>query len=338
MSNAQNGLLAHWGFDSISNNQFIDHVSNELGGTVYGCQSVPGPVGNALGFDGIDDYARVPGDGLPPPSVLSELSEGSISVWFKVVDIPTTYGIRPIVYYGNEIACDFFDAANMGMIIEVGHSPIHQASRRLYFTEWTNGCTYPSFCYDSGNPIGENQWYHYVAVVGSDFNTGYLNGELMFDRHYNLGNSGTTEFFSDAMSNETLWIGKGHWDTNDMFFKGAIDEVKIFDHALNQDEIDILYAEGNLLSVVETVEDKKNRVQIYPNPTKDLIRLDISGDLSPSRVLWFYDHSGAVVYQLKASQLKKSNSIDLSNLSKGIYYYTLKDDSGILVSDKLILE
>jgi hypothetical protein len=144
--NAQSGLVAHWSFDSISNNQFIDHVTNEIGGTVYGCQSIPGPVGNALCFDGIDDYARIPGDGLPPPSVLSELSEGSISVWFKVENIPTIFGIRPIFYYGNEIACDFFDAANEGMIIEVGHSPIHRASRRLYFTEWTNGCTYPSFC------------------------------------------------------------------------------------------------------------------------------------------------------------------------------------------------
>ena len=44
---------------------------------------------------------------------------------------------------------------------------------------WMNGCTYPSFCYDSWNAIIEGRWYHYVAVVGSNFNTGYLNGQLM---------------------------------------------------------------------------------------------------------------------------------------------------------------
>ena len=53
ISNAQNGLVAHWSFDSITNNQFVDHVTNQPGGTVYGCQSVSGPVGNALYFDGV---------------------------------------------------------------------------------------------------------------------------------------------------------------------------------------------------------------------------------------------------------------------------------------------
>ena len=122
---------------------------NLPGGTIYGCQLSPGPVGNALEFDGIDDYARIPGDNMLPPAVLSTLSVGSISLWFRVDDIPTVNGIRPIFYYGREQPCEFFDAANEGVIIEVGHSPIHNQSKRLYFTMWMNGCTYPSFCYDS---------------------------------------------------------------------------------------------------------------------------------------------------------------------------------------------
>ena len=333
---AQTGLVAHWSFDSVSNNQFIDHVTNQIGGTVYGCLSVPGPVGNALGFDGIDDYARIPGDGLPPPTILSELSEGSISVWFQVEEIPTTFGIRPIFYYGNEIACNFFDAANKGMIIEVGHSPIHQGSRRLYFTEWTNGCTYPSFCYDSWNPLSENQWYHYVAVVGSDFNTGYLNGQLMTARHYNFGNSSTTEFFADALAHETLWIGKGHWDTNDMFFKGAIDEVKIFDHALNQEEINMLYSEGNLLSVNKKSE-KKIEVHLYPNPSTGIISLDIPYGNDLAMVFEVYNSAGLLVYKLEAPELEKINTIDLSDLTKGIYFYTFENESNVLNSDKLII-
>ena len=337
-SNAQTGLVAHWSFDTIVNNQFIDHVTNEIGGTVYGCQSVPGPVGNALGFDGINDYARIPGDGLSAPAVLSELSEGSISVWFKVEDIPTTSGIRPIFYYGNEIACDFIDAANEGMIIEVGHSPIHQASRRLYFTEWTNGCTYPSFCYDSWNPLSESQWYHYVAVVGSDFNTGYLNGQLMTDRNYNFGNASTTEFFADALSDEALWIGKGHWATSDMFFKGAIDEVKIFDHALNQQEINMLYTEGNPLSVNKNEGVSKLSVRLYPNPSNGTINLDIPYDNDLSMAFEVYNSAGSMVYKLEASELKKSNTIDLTSLSKGLYYYTLKDNSGAITTDKLIVQ
>lgn len=337
LSNAQNGLVAHWSFDSISNNQFVDHVTNQTGGTVYGCQSVPGPVGNALGFDGLDDYARVPGDGLPPPAVLSELSEGSISVWFKVENIPMTFGIMPIFYYGRENACNFFDAANEGLIIEVGHSPIHNGSRRLYFTEWTNGCTYPSFCYDSGNPITEGQWYHYVAVVGSDFNTGYLNGQLMTDRHYNFGNSNTHEFFSDALAHENLWIGRGYWDTDDMFFEGAIDEVKIFDHALTQEEVELLYLEGNPLSIVLQNGDI-TKTFLYPNPAGEIINLDIPNYIDKPLTFEVYSIAGELVYQSKVSEINKTNTIDLSDLPKGIYFYTLIEGSRILSSDKLIIQ
>jgi len=59
----------------------------------------------------------------------------------------------------------YFDAANSGLIIEVGHSPVHSGSERLYFTIWKNGCTYPSFCFDSNDAISTGQWHHIVVVV-----------------------------------------------------------------------------------------------------------------------------------------------------------------------------
>ncbi|MEA3443345.1 MAG: LamG-like jellyroll fold domain-containing protein [Bacteroidota bacterium] len=338
VSYAQNGLVAHWSFDSISNDKFIDHVTNQIGGRVYGCQSVPGPVGNALDFDGLDDYVRIPGDSLAPPSVLAALSEGSISVWFRVDSIPTTYGIMPIFYYGNENACNFFDAANEGLIIEVGHSPIHYGSKRLYFTIWSNGCTLPSFCYDSWIPIIEGQWYHFVAVVGSNFNTGYLNGELMTYRHYNFGNANTHQFFSDALAHENLWIGRGHWDTNDMYFKGAIDEVKIFDHAVTQQEVDTLYLEGSLITSVSQNRDENPEIFIYPNPASETLLLDIPSSFDKQLTFMIYNSTGILVYKLAASDINETNIIDISNLQKGLYFYTLKENSVIIKTDLLIIQ
>lgn len=186
--------------------------------------------------------------------------------------------------------------------------------------------------------MAEGLWYHYVAVVGTNFNTGYLNGQLMTDRHYNFGNTSTQQFLADAMAHDALWIGKGHWDTNDMFFKGAIDEVKIFDHALIQEEIDLLYAEGNMVSVIEKRVKNKSDVHIYPNPNKGMINLDISGGSNPSISFVVYNESGKLVYQLEASELKTINIIDLSGLPIGIYFYTLKDALGVMGSDKLILK
>jgi len=337
--NAQDGLVAHWSFDTIIFNQFIDHVTNEFAGTVYGGQTVPGPVGNALEFNGISNYARVPGDGEAPPDVISKLSKGSISVWFRVDQIPLTYGIRPIFYYGRENACNFFDAANEGMIIEVGHSPIHNGSRRLYFTEWTNGCTFPSFCYDSWNPIIEGAWYHYVAVVGDDFNTGYLNGQLMTDRKYNFGNASTHEFFSDALAHENLWIGRGYWDSNDMFFDGAIDEIKIFDRPLIQADVDSLYQEGFPAPPVGLQQNnEQSGPYLYPNPAGERINLDFSHSIDKPLTFKVYNSSGSIVFQEEFSGFHDTKRIDLSGLPKGLYIYSLEEGSRILNTDKLIIQ
>ena len=339
LSNGQNGMVAHWSFDSISGDQFIDHVTNQEGGTIYGCKSVPGVVGNALEFDGVDDFVRIPGVGQLPPELFSNLSEGSISVWFRVENIPTIKGIRPIFYYGREFACEFFDAANEGLIIEVGHSPIHAGSKRLYFTQWTNGCTLPSFCYNSGKGMVQGQWYHYVAVVGSNYNTGFLNGELMTDRHYNFGNSNTHEFFSDALAHENLMIGRGYWDSNEMFFMGTIDEIKIFDHALLQEEVDLLYLEGNPLAVTEQ-ERGDNNFKLYPNPASEIVNMDIPDSIKSELTFSVFKTNGELVFQLNLKKPDNGNTIeiDVSRLSKGLYLYTIKSNDQNLDSDKLIIQ
>jgi len=332
---AQEGLVAHWSFDSITNNQFMEHVSNQMGGTCYGCQSVDGPVGKALDFDG-DDFARIPANGVVPPPVLSNLSEGSISVWFRIDDIPD-YGIRPIFYYGNDRPCDFFDAANEGMIIEVGHSPIHNGSHRMYFTMWTNGCTLPTFCYDSHGVITEGEWYHFVAIVGSDFNTGYLNGKLMDNRNYNFGNSSTNFFFSDALAHDALWLGRGFWDGNNMFLDGAIDEIKIFDHPLNQKEVNTLYSEGNFTSIIEKKHEHAD-LYLYPNPSKNIVNIKIPFYIEESIELIIFSGNGTIVFKTRISEQSKTRAIDLSKLSNGIYSYSIINQTKAIKTGELILQ
>ena len=337
ITQAQDGLVAHWSFDSLSNNQFINHVDGQPGGTVYGSQLVPGPIGNALSFDGVNDYARIPEDNMAPPAILKFLNKGSISLWFRVDHIPTDFGIRPIFYYGGEKPCDFFDAANGGMIIEVGHSPIHNGSKRLYFTEWTNGCTYPSFCYDSWNPIVEGQWYHYVAVVGGNFNTGYLDGEEMDDRKYNFGYTYTHEFFSDAVTPENLWIGRGYWDATDVFFEGAIDEIKIFDHPLNQAEVDSLFAEGFITTDITSNFTENIQIDLYPNPAGKIINLKLYHQGTGQLTFKIYNTAGKIVLIEEVRNNNDLTSIDISNLRKGIYIYSIDEGSKTIKSDKLIV-
>ncbi|MBS3774453.1 MAG: T9SS type A sorting domain-containing protein [Bacteroidales bacterium] len=315
---AQEGLIAHWSFDETEGDTIYDKTGNGNHGTVYGAERIDGVSGNALSFDGEDDYARIPGDGEAPPSVLSELGEGSISLWFKVNHIPTNYGIAPIFYYGAEEKCDFFDAANKGLIIELGHSPIHYGSERLYFTIWKNGCTYPSFCYDSNHAIPEGEWHHLVVVVRGDYNTGYLNGEEMVNRRYNFGDASYSQFFADAIAHEKLWLGKGHWDRTTQHYDGAIDELRIYSNPLSEAEVKNLYNGQSVPTAVTSPPDDDSGVRIYPNPVSDRLFFDIRNPDEEVRHIKILDVTGKVLDN--KTEIFRNGSIDTKRYPGGVYY------------------
>ena len=315
----QDGLVAHWRFDTVEKGIIYDETLNANHGTNYGGKLIDGIDGRALSFDGKDDYARIPGDGVDPPEILSKLGKGSISLWFKVEYIPKNDGIAPIFYYGAEEKCDFFDAANKGLIIEVGHSPIHYRSERLYFTIWKNGCTFPSFCYDSNNPIPLNKWHHIVVVVGEKWNTGYLNGHEMTNRRYNFGNASYSQFFEDAIAHEKLWLGKGYWDRTVQHFKGAIDELKIYNRPLTAEEIKQMYNKqrGIPTSVLPTGKEEAS-LRIYPNPVSNRLHFEVQDPDEFITDLQMMDLTGKLVFRETAVNVNEG--IDVSHLPEGIYF------------------
>jgi len=180
-------------------------------------------------------------------------------------------------FYGAEDSCfNMFDASNEGLIIEVGHSPVHLTSERLYFTIWSSGCGFPSFCYDSRRPIETGKWYHYIAVVGEDYNTGFLNGEEMTDRRYNFGTPGYSEFFENAVKHEKLWIGRGYWDAQPMYFDGMIDEVRVYSRPLGLDDAIELYGDTLFGVGVNDIKNKSFNLKIFPNPLDKISTVEYS--------------------------------------------------------------
>lgn len=315
-ANSQDGLVAHWSFDEISGDTIIDHSQYGNHGTNYGAESVQGIKGNALSFDGVDDYVRIPENWEAPPEVFADLGKGAISVWFKADHIPTDYGIAPILFYGAEEQCDFFDAANQGLIIELGHSPIHYGSERLYFTIWKNGCTYPSFCYDSRDPVSTGEWHHFVAVVGEDYNTGYLDGVEMTDRRYNFGNEFFSQFFEDAVKHEKLWLGRGYWDRTTQYFEGAIDELRIYDKPLNTSEVLELYNDTTSTSVFQ-YNSHSEPVKIYPSPTSEKLYFEMSDNENQVHNIIITDARGKEIF--RDENVSDPRKISVENFPDGWY-------------------
>ena len=66
----------------------------------------------------------------------------------------------------------------------------------------------------------------------------------------------------------------------------------------------------------------QSTIHIYPNPTKGLLRVEITGDRENNPVsLQLYDMSGKVLIQ--ESNIVSSTTIDLSNQPAGIYILRL---------------
>jgi len=79
---------------------------------------------------------------------------------------------------------------------------------------------------------------------------------------------------------------------------------------------------GDLLSVEEFSLD--NSISIFPNPTSDIITLDVSNRITVSSL---------ELYNIVGKQVIKTNNVstlDLSQLSAGVYMLRVMTDSGIL--------
>lgn len=230
----EDGLVAHYRFSEGSGTMLYDYTPNQLDGDIMNASWVTGPVsGSALNFNGSN--GRVELSSAAALSTIGGLSQGSISVWFYYRGIPAGNSISPIFYLG-EAGFDNF------LVIEVGHNNV--ANEKLYFTVAAGGAL--TLCFDSGANLPRNRWYHFVAVVGPNGNTGYLNGVEMTARHYNFGNPSTVEFFADVPIQEKFTLGRGTTlpgksNSKAYTFYGAIGETRVYDRPLTAVEAQELY-------------------------------------------------------------------------------------------------
>jgi hypothetical protein len=82
----------------------------------------------------------------------------------------------------------------------------------------------------------------------------------------------------------------------------------------------------DLLSIVNTVSESNNSIfTVYPNPSEDELWIHCKGDIEK---LWICDMSGKKVYE--RASIQKNETINLSNLKRGIYLLQIKKDTEII--------
>jgi caspase domain-containing protein/concanavalin A-like lectin/glucanase superfamily protein len=206
-------LAAYYPFNGNAN----DDSGNGQHGIEYGgVRYKKGKIGKAIYFDGIKGYVKT---SYHP--VFNKEDPFTISMWVKGEKQQAAFGI----IFG------FKRAHKSGIAILNGNRDKYK-----YFNIFDENAE-KSNCYYKTN-ISDGFWHHLVAVRNTDSNSVklFIDGKLesnIRDHTSRINTSGSRWLAIGARNHES------HGPSS--FFKGAVDEVKIFHKALSEAEIRQLY-------------------------------------------------------------------------------------------------
>jgi hypothetical protein len=199
------------------------------------------PVIAALDFDGHDDYLTCNG-------FVDGLDQITIMTWIKIDN--SASGTMTIA--GEDLSCRLY--------IDNGNT--------IGFSSKTNGNTSTSVI---GSSINYNEWHHITATYSAlnGRNELYIDGELV---GFNVGTIGANIDVSTD-SNNAFEIGRrSSRISNKEYFKGQIDELRVFNKALTAEQIQQM--------VYQEIKNNSGKVR------GTLIDKDIIDHFSSNTILW----------------------------------------------------
>jgi len=216
-----NGLEGYWSFNEGSGTIAADSSGNGNTGTLVNNPAwVDGKFGKALHFDGVNDYVAFPTlHDFPSKTALT------VSAW---INSPlNSYGT--IVYHG----CGEFQLTN-GVHYE---NPYNNPMNLSFWVHLSDGI---NAWYRVDSPIlTANTWHHIVGVWSKgDYLRIYVDGSLA--NEVTIPNLYLFNASDWVPSIGTYDQDRGHHPTE--FFNGTIDEVRIYNRALSQQEITDLFS------------------------------------------------------------------------------------------------
>ena len=148
----------------------------------------------------------------------------SISVWFKIepADLNTSY-------------CILQKASADGQPINLSYSMFVYRTNTIIGTSGTGSCATISGNQFVGldNSMTVNGWNHFVeTITSSGYVCMYINGVLN-NTYQGL------PYLPCSGSNTQIRLGKA-WSGDPVWFKGKMDEVRIYNRILNQSEVSYL--------------------------------------------------------------------------------------------------
>ncbi|WGD33638.1 LamG-like jellyroll fold domain-containing protein [Olleya sp. YS] len=207
---------------------------------------------NTIDFDGINDYLIV--ENLE----LGGLQELTLSAWIKLDNSFSTSG---------DVA-----GQNMFRIWVDSSDKVHG-----YFIGSLNGTSYQL---SSNYTMPKNEWHQVTMTYSGVSGTLklYIDGELDSQRTVPLG----TTSIDPTFTNPDFTIGRFERNNNNYFF-GSIDEVRVFDEELTEDQLQRM--------VYQEIKEHSNRVAGSTIVDKDIVDINTNVKIDWNSLIGYYPMS-----------------------------------------------
>ena len=209
------GLALHYTFDSVEEGSLPDQGRHGIGGMLRnfdGDSLQSGMIGQALAFDGEDDYVEVPHHDL-----LSLGAEATVSVW-----------LNPVLFSGGTDFDRVFrkDVNYDFVLISGGVARVHGINKTPYSSP--------------GDTVAAEVWQHYAYVVKNGAIQWYRNGEAVGSPLN--GRLGEANAFPLVLGNYHVEPETGNWINRP--YQGLMDDLGIWQRALSSNDLLSIYQNG----------------------------------------------------------------------------------------------
>ncbi len=229
---SDDGLVAEWHFDEGSGGVLADSSGNGNDGVIHGATWVEGKYGQALQFDGVNDYVNCGNDG----SLKRSNTDFTIEAWIKLNGYSSSWV--------EAILSNRAPGGGVGSLFFVRGEKDSLNKRKVTFDTSVGTESGPPRMVFGITQLQLNRWYHVAAAF--QYNGGGANEATIFVNGI-AENTATLREIGNPDAQPTR-IGWEHSQNVDYDFNGIIDEVRIYNRALTADEIKTHY-EGKQTAV-----------------------------------------------------------------------------------------
>jgi hypothetical protein len=194
----------------------------------------------------------------------------------------------------------------------------------------------------TGADFNSSEWTHVVYVFDDPVTRLYVNGVLMDESDGIYQNDGgqvmelpfPTEIAIQSGGDKSAEIGAqldpdaasalylaDPWDPGPRhYFNGEMADLRIYNYSLSEDEIgEVMHLYLTPTICHDAVKNIYTSFSVYPNPAGDVLYISNINDADVS----VFDNVGKLVLK---QRLIRSNHIDISSLTEGIYFLKISTD------------